>query len=64
MSLTYAIVGRPGAVRPILGDTVTLTCEVEGAVMSWISPLVDDNRNLFTNDPPLNIPRGDTRSGK
>ena len=35
VSLTYEISGRPEAIRPIPGETVVFTCEVEGQTLTW-----------------------------
>ena len=35
VTLTYEVSGRPEAIRPIPGETVVFTCEVEGETLTW-----------------------------
>ena len=43
VTLTYTIPSRPSARRPIPGETVVYTCEVEGTTLTW-------SNVLFQND--------------
>ena len=46
VTLIYEIIGRPDEARPITGETVTFTCEVEGGAVVW------------ETDPPAAISNG------
>jgi hypothetical protein len=48
---SFEIVGRPGAVRPIPGETVRFTCSVESSLgLSWSSNIFTNELRFFTVD--------------
>ena len=65
VTLTYEIVGRPTAIRPIPGETVIFTCEVEGQVLTWRSPGIDaGQRDIVPSSFMVGERGNDTTSGK
>lgn len=64
VTLTYEIIGRPEAVRPIPGETVTFTCDVEGSTLTWISPLIDGGIRNLLSTTVLGTRRRDSTSGE
>ena len=54
VTLTYEVLGRPGAVRPIPGETVVFTCEVETETLTWINEAFQSNTISFIRviNPP------------
>ena len=65
VSLTYEIVGRPNSTRPITGDTVVFTCEVEGTVVTWLTSAIDSGqRDIVDSSSMLGVGRTDSRSGE
>ena len=54
VTLTYEVQGRPDAVRPIPGETVVFTCEVEGETLTWenVAFLSSSISFIRVNNPP------------
>lgn len=66
VSLTYQIVGRPEGIRPITGETVIFTCEVEGDLLTWESPaqVIDGGTRTIAINNMVGEVLNDTVSGK
>ena len=56
VTLTYEVLGRPEAVRPIPGETVVFTCEVEGETLTWDNEAFQSSTISFIR---VNNPVGD-----
>jgi hypothetical protein len=54
VTLTYEVLGRPEAVRPIPGETVVFTCEVEDETLTWVNTAFLSSSISFirVNNPP------------
>ena len=54
VTLTYEVIGRPEAVRPIPGETVVFTCEVEDETLTWANTAFLSSSISFirVNNPP------------
>ncbi len=64
VSLTYEILGRPNAIRPITGETVVFTCDVEGTALTWRSPIIDaEQRDILLRSSTIGEPNSDSTSG-
>lgn len=65
VTLIYEIAGRPDEPRPITGETVTFTCEVEGGSVTWTSSAISNG--VITLIPSVNRigePNMDDASGE
>lgn len=66
VTLTYEIAGRPDGVRPITGETVIFTCEVEGNTLTWqsLDPIIDNGGFAIIRTSSVGVDNVDSTSGK
>ena len=66
VSLTYEVMERPEAIRPIPGETVVFSCEVEGTVLIWnsVSFIPPNDITFVAALDPVGRPKADPITGK
>ena len=62
-TLTYEILGRPEAIRPIPGETVVFTCEVQGETLTWDNTVFGTVSFIRVNNPAGDV-QEDANTGK